>query len=181
MKKIKKFLIYLLKNLIVFLFVKTKKILIYQNKIFKYRRLIYENKSIFPFIKKRTYLDYFVITNLYFNEYYRNLKNPKIQNQISISTVSNGEGRYWANHYYKSDYGNKHRINRQKIYKICENLINKNDLNNSKTYFINLGSSSGLDLLYFYNNFSHINYISSDVNSEIIKKENKNKQYYYYY
>tara|TARA_X000000950_G_C13760804_1_gene596730 strand:- start:180 stop:1088 length:909 start_codon:yes stop_codon:yes gene_type:complete len=174
MNKIKTFLIYLIKRLIVFLFVKTKIILLFQNKIFKYRRLIYENKSIFPFIKKRTYLDYFIITSLYFNEYYRNLKNPKIQNQISISTLSNGEGRYWANHYYKSDIGNMHRNNRQKIYKICENLINKNDLNNFNTYFINLGSSSGLDLLYFYNNFSHINYISSDINSEIINFQKEN-------
>ena len=157
----------IIKKLIILLIVKTKIILLFEKKIFKYRRLLYENKSIIPFVYKRTYLDYILVTNLYFNEYYRNLKNPKKQNQISISTLSNGEGRYWAEYCYGS-YGNQHRFNRQVIYKKCENLIDEKNLNNSETYFINFGSSSGLDLLYFKNKYSHINYISSDINSEII-------------
>ena len=45
---------------------------------------------------------------------------------------------------------------------------------NSLVYFINLGSSSGLDLLYFDEKFKNINYVSSDINEEIIDFQKAN-------
>ena len=162
------------KYLIINFFLKTKIFLLFEKRIFKYRRFKYENKSIIPFFKKSTIFDYFLITSIYFNSYYRNLKDQTKQETISLSTLSNGEGRYWAEHYYKNFVGNSHRKNREIIYKKTIDLINEYNLDNSFVYFINLGSSSGLDLLYFKEKFKNINYISSDINEEIIDFQKEN-------
>ena len=162
------------KKLIILFFVKTKLILLLEKKIFKYRSYLYQNKSIIPFLNKRTILDNIIVTDLYFNEYYRNLKDQKKQKKISFMTLSNGEGSYWAKHYYTTEKGAIHRKNRSIIYSETEKLIINNNLNNSKVFFINFGSSSGLDLLYFKEKFNKINYISSDINSEIIDFQKKN-------
>ena len=164
----------ILKKLIILFFVKTKLILLFEKKIFKYRSYLYQNKSIIPFLNKRTILDNIIVTDLYFNEYYRNLKDQKKQKEISFMTLSNGEGSYWAKHYYTTEKGTIHRKNRSIIYSETEKLIINNNLNNSKVFFINFGSSSGLDLLYFKEKFNKINYISSDINSEIIDFQKKN-------
>tara|TARA_B100001057_G_scaffold360300_1_gene362611 strand:- start:6412 stop:7296 length:885 start_codon:yes stop_codon:yes gene_type:complete len=163
-----------LKKIITFFFVKTKLILLLEKKILKYRSFFYQNKSIIPLLNKRSILDHIIVTNLYFNEYYRNLKDQKKQKKISLMTLSNGEGSFWARHYYTSEKGTIHRKNRSIIYSETEKLIKDNNLNNSKVFFINLGSSSGLDLLYFKEKFDNINYISSDINEEIIDFQKNN-------
>jgi len=61
----------ILKKLIILFFVKTKLILLFEKKIFKYRSYLYQNKSIIPFLNKRTILDNIIVTDLYFNEYYK--------------------------------------------------------------------------------------------------------------
>ena len=168
--KIKKIIKYLIINF----FLKTKIFLLFEKRIFKYRRLKIENKSIIPFLKKNTILDHFLVTSIYFNRYYRNLKDQTKQEAITISTLSNGEGRYWAEYYYRNSVGDNHRQNREIIYKKTVDLIDEYNLDNSFVYFINLGSSSGLDLLYFMKKFKNINYISSDINEEIIDFQKKN-------
>ena len=163
-----------LKKIIILLLVKTRLILLLEKRILKYRSSFYLNKSIIPLLKKRTILDHILVTNLYFNEYYRNIKDQNEQKRISLMTLSNGEGSYWAEHYYKSLKGTIHRKNRSIIYSETEKLIIENNLDNSKVFFVNLGSSSGLDLLHFKKKFNNINYISSDINEEIITFQKNN-------
>ena len=100
-----------LKKIIILLLVKTRLILLLEKRILKYRSSFYLNKSIIPLLKKRTILDHILVTNLYFNEYYRNIKDQNEQKRISLMTLSNGEGSYWAEHYYKSLKGTIHRKN----------------------------------------------------------------------
>lgn len=163
MKNIKK----IIRIIIIYLIVKTKIILIFERRIFKYRSLKYQKKSFIPYLKYNRF-DYHLSTTFYFKEYYSNLKNPKKQRAISFKTLSNGEGLYWAKHYYHGSYGKILRANRSTIYRETENLINNKKLNNNNNYFINLGSSSGLDLKFFKNKFKNINYLSTDINKEII-------------
>ena len=163
MKNIKK----IIRIIITYLIVKTKIILIFERRIFKYRSLKYKNKSFIPYLKYNTF-DYHLSTTFYFKEYYSKLKDPKKQRAISFKTLSNGEGLYWAKHYYYGSIGKIHRDNRTTIYTETENLINDKKLNNSNNYFINLGSSSGLDLKFFKDKFKNINYLSTDINKEII-------------
>jgi hypothetical protein len=166
----KKFLI----KIIVLLFVKTRLILLLEKRILKYRRHLYLNKSILPMFKKRTILDHFIVSTLYFGEYYKNLKDQNVQRKLSLLTLNDGEGAYWAKYYYENQKGLIHRENRSTIYLETEKLIIDNNLDNSKVYFVNLGSSSGLDLLHFKKKFQNINFISSDINEEIINFQKEN-------
>ena len=62
--------------------------------------------------------------------------------------MGNGEGVKWARHYYEN--GKECPSNRKKnIYEKTSELIINKSLNNKKTLFINIGSSSGLDLYTF--------------------------------
>ena len=164
----------ILKKIAILLLVKTKIILLLEKRILRYRRFLYLNKSIFPIFKKRTKLDYYIISKLYFDEYYRNLKDQNIQRKISFSTLSCGEGAYWAKYYYDSQKGSMHRKYRSIIYSETEKLIIDNKLDDSNVYFVNLGSSSGLDLMYFKEKFHNMNFISSDINEEIINFQKEN-------
>ena len=165
-----------LKKLTILLFVKTRLILLLEKRILKYRQLFYLDKSIFfwPLFKKLTKLDEIIVTSLYFGEYYKNLKDQNVQRKLSLLTLSDGEGAFWAKHYYENQKGLAHRENRSIIYLETEKLIIENNLDNSKVYFVNLGSSSGLDLIHFKKKFQNMNFISSDINEEIINFQKKN-------
>ena len=69
------------------------------------------------------------------------------------------------------------------IYQKMINFIKqKNFHENEDTYIIQLGSSSGRDLEFFLNFFPKINYISTDINDEILdfqKKYNFNNLKYF--
>ena len=73
--------------------------------------------------------------------------------------------------------------NRPIFYEII-NFINSNNLGEDKeTYVIQLGSSSGKDLEFFNKYFPKLNYISTDINDEILnfqKKKYLNKNFYFY-
>jgi len=157
-------------KIISFIFIYSGLIFIFEKRIFKYRSLKYKNKSIFPFLKKYYHsIDYFLVTIIYFKNYYSKIKDPKKQREISFSTLDNSEGVNWAKHYYdENSKGNIHREQRDDIYKKTSELIINKSLNNDKTLFINIGSSSGLDLIYFYKKFDKMIYLSSDINDEII-------------
>ena len=157
-------------KIISIILIKSGFIFLLEKRIFKYRSLKYENKSIFPFIKKYYHIiDYFLVTVVYFRNYYSKMKNPNKQREISFKTLDSGEGVKWAKHYFdKNSKGNIHRKEREDIYNKTSELIVEKFLNNKKTLFINIGSSSGLDLLHFYNKFNEMFYLSSDINNEII-------------
>ncbi|MDB3888964.1 hypothetical protein N9341_05460, partial [Candidatus Pelagibacter sp.] len=154
------------------LLVKTRLILLLEKRILNYRSSLYSQESIIPFFGKYTKLDYLLITTLYFNDYFRNLKDKKKQKDIILATLSNGQGLYWANLYYHKGFS--HREMRKTIYVETENLIKKKNLDNKDVFFVNLGSCSGLDLLYFKNKFQNINYISSDISEETINFQKNN-------
>ncbi len=157
-------------NIISFFLIYSGLIFLIEKRIFKYRSLKYENKSIFPFLNKYYHLiDYFLVTVVYFKKYYSKIKDPKKQREISFNTLNDNEGVKWAKHYYnENSKGNFHRKEREQIYIKTSELIISKSLNNKKTLFINVGSSSGLDLIYFYKKFSEMSYLSSDINDEII-------------
>jgi len=154
-------------NFLSLIIIKTKIILLLEKKIFHYRSLKYKDKSFFPYLKYSTF-DYLISTVLYFGLYYRNLIDPNKQRRISLNTLGDGEGKFWAKHYYYTEEGLKHRLNRKNIYEETIKLINNYDLDKEDNLFINLGSSSGKEIEFYYNHFKKIKYISSDVNQEII-------------
>ena len=139
-----------IKKILIVFFVKTKFILIFEKKILNYRRYLYENKSIFPFFSKRSKIDHFIITHLYFGEYYKKHITHENQKKISLKTLSNGQGLYWAKHYYTNPKAKLHRENRSTIYLETEKFISNYNLNQKKNIFVNFGSSSGLDLIYIF-------------------------------
>ena len=60
------------------------------------------------------------------------------------------------------------------IYKKIVNYIKKKNLDQNKDVFIiQLGSSSGRDLEYLYNIYPKLNYISTDINDEILDFKSK--------
>jgi hypothetical protein len=108
---------------------------------------------------------------LYFRFYYRNLNDPNKQRRISLNTLGgggDGEGKFWAKHYYYAEEGKIQRLKRKNIYEETIKLINNYGLDKEDNLFIILGSSSGKDIEFFYNHFKKFKYISIDVNQEII-------------
>jgi len=79
-----------------------------------------------------------------------------------------GDGLLKAKEYYESP-SHGHRSTAKSFYSHLDNLINKKDLNNTQTYFINFGSSSGMDILYFKEKYEKIKYISCDIDDNSIK------------
>lgn len=154
-------------NFLVIIIVKTKIILLFEKKLHHYRSFKYKNKSFLPFLKYNSF-DKLVSTVLYFEKYYKNIIDPYKQRRISLKTLSDGEGKFWAKLYYNSKNSREDRLDRKNIYKKTIQLINKYDLDKEDNLFINLGSSSGKDIEFFYNHFKKFKYISSDVNQEII-------------
>ncbi len=143
-----------------------------EKKIFHYRSLKYQGKSFLPYLKYNRF-DYLISTVLYFRFYYRNLNDPNKQRRISLNTLGDGEGKYWAKHYYYTEVGHKNSPQqvvkaRKNIYEETIKLINNYNLDKEDNLFINLGSSSGNDIEFFYNHFKKFKYISIDVNQEII-------------
>jgi len=155
-------------NFLTLTIVKTGIILLFEKKIFHYRSLKIKGKSFLPYLKYIHIFDYLITTVLYFGVYYRNLIDPNKQRRITLNTLGDGEGKFWASHYYYSTKGLEHRQNRENIYEETIKLINNYSLDKEDNLFINLGSSSGKDIEFFYNRFKKMKYISSDVNQEII-------------
>ena len=100
--------------------------------------------------------------------------------------MSGKEGKKWAQYYYEKHFKSLDELKKKKIGNIYANealpifekmikFIRSNNLSEDKnTYIIQLGSSSGRDLEFFLNIFPKLNYISTDVNEEILDFQKKN-------
>ena len=105
-------------------------------------------------------------------------------------------GRRWAEIYFnQNDTKNLEDLKKTKIgtlslyegIPLFKNLIkfikdNKFE-NNSDVHIIQLGSSSGKDLEFFYNHFPKLNYISTDISDEILdfqKEKYKHKNFNFF-
>lgn len=171
--KIKNIIYNLIKFPIVLIFIKTPFI------------NILKKRFIFHRFRKSNF--FWTLLDLVFQrEYFNKLSDEKILRSLSDSTLSNGEGRKWSNYYYdlhfktleelqKRKVGNMNMNDAVPIYQKMINFIKqKNFHENEDTYIIQLGSSSGRDLEFFLNFFPKINYISTDINDEILDFQKKN-------
>lgn len=156
----------IIKKVLIFFLIKFHFIIIFEKKLSRFRSLKMNNKSILPFLRYNVF-DKFMIS-LYYNNYYKNLNNPKKQIEISKRYNQSGDGLILAKEYYK-DPSLGHRKSSILFYQNVENLINEKNLNNTQTYFMNFGSSSGLDILNFREKYEKINYISCDIDNNSIQ------------
>ena len=128
--------------------------------------------------------------NIFFQrEYFNNLKNKKKMRELTDSTLKFGEGRKWAEYYYNKNILNiqTHRTRRvglkslensSLIYKKIIDFIKINNLEKNKdVYILQIGSCSGRDLEFFYNIFPELNFISTDINNEILDFQKEKYRY----
>jgi hypothetical protein len=131
------------------------------------------------FPKKKNII-WFVLDILFQREYFSKLKNKEEIRELTNSTLIDGEGKKWAQHYYDGHFqtldelkkgrtGTMSQNDANPIFERMINYIKSNNLSDDKnTYIIQLGSSSGRDLEFFLRIFPKLNYISTDVNNEIL-------------
>ena len=156
----------IIKKVLFFFLIEFHFITIFEKKLSRYRSLKKYNKSIIPFLRYNVF-DKFMIS-LYYNDYYKNLNNPKKQTEISKRYNQSGDGLILAKEYYKNRFLG-HRKYSKLFYRSVENLIDEKNLNNTQTYFMNFGSSSGSDILNFREKYEKINYISCDTDNNSIQ------------
>lgn len=180
----------------IFKFYQMKKI-IYE--IFKYPLiLVFLKTPLFKILKKR-FKNYrfakkkniilYILDLLFEKEYFNKLKNKEKIRELTNSTLADGEGRKWAQSYYNSHFktikelntrklGNMTLNDAQPIFSEIINFIKNSNLSNSKdTFIIQLGSSSGRDLEFFLKIFPKLNYISTDINDEILDFQKQKYSY----
>ena len=131
------------------------------------------------FSKKKNII-WFVLDILFQREYFSKLKNKEEIRELTNSTLIDGEGKKWAQHYYDGHFQTLDELKKERtgtisrndatlIFERMINFIKSNNLSDDKnTYIIQLGSSSGRDLEFFLKIFPKLNYISTDVNNEIL-------------
>jgi hypothetical protein len=166
----------ILKFPLILIFIKTPLINILK-KIFKYYR--FKKKNIFQLI----------LYTVFIREYFIKLKDKLKIRELTDSTLQDGEGVKWAIFYYKKHFKTLNKLKKKKIgtmsaseaHPLFEKIIyfiKKNNLANKKnTYIIQLGSSSGRDLDFFLKLFPKLNYISTDVNNEILNFQKSKYNY----
>lgn len=140
------------------------------------------------FNKKRN-LIWSILDTLFQKEYFNKLRNYNEIRELTNSTLVNGQGRKWAEYYYNNHFqtldalkkrraGTMSSYDAEPIFKKIINFIKSNNLSNNKnTYIIQLGSSSGRDLEFFLKIFPKLNYISTDVNNEILDFQKEKYNY----
>ena len=136
----------------------------------------------------------FTLDTLFEREYVCKIKGKELK-EILNSTVDQGAGRAMAEHYYAQPAKNLETLKIERvglisgsesrpIFKKIINFIKINKLdNNNDVYLIQLGSSSGRDLEFFHNYYPKLNYISTDINNEILnfQKEKYNYKNFKFY
>ena len=174
----KKIIYNIIKYPLILIFIKTPLINILKKR-FKYHRLLIKNRNII----------YLVLDTLFEREYFSKLKNKEEIRELTSSTLIDGEGRKWAQKYYdghfqtldelkKKRIGTMYANDASPIFEKMINFIKSNNLSGDEnTYIIQLDSSSGRDLEFFLKIFPKLNYISTDVNDEILdfQKEKYNQ------
>ena len=161
----------ILKYPLIILLLKTplKKIFINYMRKFRYR-------------EKTNLLDE-LLSYFFWIEYFSKLENPEEIRKITNSTLDDGEGRKWAEEYFRGHFKTIENLHNTKfgnfglmtlndanpIFSEIIKYIKDNHLSEDKgTFIIQIGSSSGMDLKFFYDQFPKLNYISTDINDEIL-------------
>lgn len=161
----------ILKYPLIILLLKTplKKIFINYMRKFRYR-------------EKTNLLDE-LLSYFFWIEYFSKLENPEEIRKITNSTLDEGEGRKWAEGYFRGHFKTIENLHNTKfgnfglmtlndahpIFSEIIKYIKDNHLSEDKgTFIIQIGSSSGMDLKFFYDQFPKLNYISTDINDEIL-------------
>ena len=161
----------ILKYPLIILLLKTplKKIFINYMRKFRYR-------------EKTNLLDE-LLSYFFWIEYFSKLENPEEIRKITNSTLDDGEGRKWAETYFRGHFKTIENLHNTKfgnfglmtlndanpIFSEIIKYIKDNHLSEDKdTFIIQIGSSSGMDLKFFYDQFPKLNYISTDINDEIL-------------
>ena len=159
--------------------------------IFLKTPLIYFLKRRFIFHRNIKSKNYFlsILDNLFERQYLCKHENQNyIRNLISLTT-SFGEGEKWSKHYFNNPAKSLEHLKSYKVGTISDwenrpifqeivDHIKDNKLEKNKnTILIQIGSSSGKDLEFFYNYFPEINYISTDINDEILNFQKKQFDY----
>ena len=167
----------IIKYPLIIIFIKTPFINILKKRFKNYRSL-----------KKRNII-WFVLDTLFQREYFNKLKDKGEIRELTNSTLIDGLGKKLAEH-----YDNKHFITLDELKKrrigimslndsspIFEKMINhikSNNLSDDKnTYIIQLGSSSGRDIEFFLKIFPKLNFISTDINDEILDFQKEKYSY----
>ena len=145
-------------------------------------------------LKNRSYI-MFVLDTFFEREYICKINNRDELRQLITSTVKYGQGEKWASHYYDNPIKDFETLKKQKvglitayeanpIYKKITEFIKSNNLHeNENTYLIQLGSSSGRDLEFLFNYFPKLNFISTDIEDEILnfqKDKYKDKNFKFF-
>ena len=137
----------------------------------------------------------FTLDTLFEREYVCKIKDNEELKKLLNTVVGSGNGKIWAEHYYAHPAENLETLKKKRtgliscneslpIFEKIINFIKINKLdNNNDAYIIQLGSSSGRDLEFFYNYYPKLNYISTDINNEILnfQKEKYNYQNFNFY
>ena len=177
----KKIIYEFIKYPLVLIFIKTPLI-----KILK-KRFKFQTNTLHSLYNKNIF--YKLLDILFQKEYFNKLEDKFKIRELTNSTLTDGEGREQALHYYNIHFQNldelkKRRVGRisaseaSPIYEKMINFIKSNNLIYDKnTYVIQLGSSSGRDLEFFINIFPKLKYISTDINDEILNFQKENYNY----
>jgi hypothetical protein len=132
---------------------------------------------------------WFVLDTLFQREYFNKLKNKEEIRELTNSTLIDGEGKKLAEYYYNKHFQTLDELKKRRIgimsqseatpmFEKMINYIKSNNLSDDKnTYIIQLGSSSGRDLEFFLKIFPKLNYISTDVNDEILDFQKEKYSY----
>jgi len=122
------------------------------------------------------------IKDFFFRRYLFNFTNPLYAKKI-VNKITKGKNNLqWVKYYYnkhwvtlknledtKNIVGNLKYEDTRPIFKKVLNFIKERNFQNQKdVYLIQIGSASGRDLQFFTNQFPNINFISTDVDEEII-------------
>ncbi len=162
---------------LILILLKTPVVNLLKKRFFKHRSL-----------KSRGYF-MFVIDTLFEREYLCKQENKKYVRELISSTVDFGEGEKWAKHYFVNSAQNLDSLKKSKVGSISDyenrpifgeiiNFIKIHKLSNDEnTNIVQLGSSSGKDLEFFNNYFPKLNYISTDINDEILNFQKKKYDY----
>lgn len=173
----KKIIYNIIKYPLILIFIKTPFINILKKRFKNHRSL--KNRNIILF----------VLDILFQREYFSKLKNKKKIRELTNATLIDGEGRKWAEYYYNIHFQTLDELKKRQIGTMFANdaspmfermidyikSINISDYKN--TYIVQLGSSSGRDLEFFLKIFPKLNYISTDVNDEILDFQKEKYSY----